>query len=193
DLFAEKRGRIDAVRTDLNFPAAVTRDHLKRVDGVLEFRGIAGDSQKPQRHWNDIVRKRRHFIHVFKAELAAFPQRRVNQPDSQLRQFVDLDGLAIVGADVVEPRKFFHHAIDESSAVVVQATRAGFHEIVETAVVFLCQHRAYLSPDLHLFVQHGHFDVASEYVFELRTSYLGEKFAIENWNPIVHSPFHTTE
>src|SRR5437879_13842873 len=101
--------------------------------------------------------------------------------------------MAIVGAAVVEPREFLHQAIDQSSAVVVQATRAGFHEIVETTVVFQCQHRAYLSTDLHLFVQHGHFDVASEYALELRTRYLGEKFAIENWNPIVYSQIYTTD
>src|SRR5207249_8631421 len=107
--------------------------------------------------------------------------------------FVKLECRTYVGTDVDEPLEYLHQAIDQSSAVVVQATRAGFHEIVETALVFLCQHRAYLSPDLHLFVQHGHFDVASEYAFELRTSYLSEEFAIENWSSSVHSPFHAGE
>ena len=37
DLFAEQGGRVDTVRPDFNFLAAVARDHLIGVDRVLKF------------------------------------------------------------------------------------------------------------------------------------------------------------
>ncbi len=45
-------------------------------------------------------------------------------------------------------------------------------------------------PDLHLLVEHGQFDIAGENALEFGPGHLGKKLAVEDWNSIVHGPFH---
>ena len=110
-----------------------------------------------------------------------------------MRQLVNLDGLAVVRAYVVEARELFYQAINQTGAVVIQTGRAGLHEIVKAAVVFFCQHRSHLTPDLQFLVEHRHFDVAGENAFELRSGQPSQEFAVENRKSIVHRSFHACE
>ena len=104
------------MRANLNFPRAVARNHLVRVDRIFELAGIAGDPQQPQCNRDNIVGERGHRLQILHPELPILPQAGVEEPDRQLRQFVELDGVPVVEADIAEPRKVAHQPIHQALA-----------------------------------------------------------------------------
>ena len=120
-------------------------------------------------------------------------QARIDEPDAELRQFVELDFVAVVLAHVVEARKFDHQAVDDAFAVVVKTRRAGMDEIREPAVVFRGEHRAHLMKHSQLFVEHRHFDVARENFVELLARDLGQEISVEDRNAFIHGALDAGE
>src|SRR5215470_2491202 len=121
------------MRANFDLPGAVARDELIRVDGLLKLFGVSGDAHQSKADWNDIVRKRRHLVEVFDLELARLVQGAVSDPEAQLRQLVELDGVAVVLANIVKSRELFDETVHKSLAVVVEARWTAAHEVVEAA------------------------------------------------------------
>src|ERR1700729_3093074 len=96
---------------NLDFPWAVMRNHLVGVDRVFEFTGIAGNSEQSQRNGYDVIGKGGHRSQIFELKLPGLPEARIQKPDGQLRQLVELDAVAFIEADIAEARKFAHEAV----------------------------------------------------------------------------------
>ena len=136
DFFREQGGRVDAVGADFDFLGAVARDQLMRVDGFFQRGGVAGDAHQAQADGNDVIGEGGHGVDVFDLKFSGRVQAGVEEPEAELRKFVELDFVAVVHADVVEAREFDHQAVHHALAMIVEARRAGTDEIVEAAVVF---------------------------------------------------------
>jgi len=68
DFIGQQSGRVQAMGPNLNFLPAIARNHLVRVDRVLQFRRIASHTHQAQGDGNDVVSKRGHLLRIFQAE-----------------------------------------------------------------------------------------------------------------------------
>src|SRR5271163_3275701 len=106
------------------------RDHLVGVERMLKLGGITGDRQQPERNRDDIVGKSGHLLQIFEAEVSSLPKAGVEKPGSQLRQLMELDGVAIVKADIAEARKLAHQPLCQTVTVVVKLRRTRVNEVM---------------------------------------------------------------
>src|SRR5215468_10925177 len=95
DFFCEHCRSVNTVRADFDLPTGVPGNDLVRIDGFLEFLGIAGDSMKSKRNRDNVIRERRHLLRIVETKLALLVKRRIQHPDSELRQLVELDLVAV--------------------------------------------------------------------------------------------------
>src|SRR5271156_6260502 len=164
-----------------------------RVDGFFERGRIGSDAHQAQPYGNDVIGEGGHRVNVFQLKFSGIVQAGIDEPESELGQFVELDFVAVVHADVVETREFYDEAVHHAVAMIVEARRTAVDEIVEAAVVFRGKHGAGLAPQLHFFIEHGNFDIARENFFHLRAGELREVVAIEDGDALVHGALEAGE
>ena len=143
------------MRADFHFLGRIARDQLIGLDGVIERGRIFEDVHDAERGGHDVIGEGGELFGVVELERAAFAEIAVHDPDAELRQLVDLDFVAVVGAGIVEARDFGGEALDDAIAPVIAARRTIVDEIVITAAIFGLQNLSGLMEHFDALIEQG--------------------------------------